>query len=271
MMGYQAINKTSTGLARVWPVSLLGFALVLSAAAAAAGATGLSTSGVLDLRLHPGDLQPTVVVPQPDLSGNWVLDQTHSDDPKHALQAAAKGGERPPQSRGGQAPAERKQGPWLENGAGAGSGDGPRGGGGMGGGKQGRGEGADPERLAGAFPQRLEIRQQETMITITTPPGRTRRITTDDRGASVSGAGAFERSVMTGRWQGATLRIETTSAEDGQTIVERFRLLAQPRRLELITTLPVKNQNGEAIDVKQIFIPNQKTSEHQGPGGNPDR
>ncbi|NEX17992.1 MAG: hypothetical protein C1943_15575 [Halochromatium sp.] len=244
-------------------IGWLGLALSLPSMISAQDMTGLSNGRMLDLSLHTEDLSPTRVVSQPDFSGTWRLDETRSDDPKQALNAAVQRPERSGAGRDAQVPTGAEQNSWLENTTSSSSGGGPssgnrrRGGGRMGHAGGDRSVRNDPERLVGLFSQRLEILQQASMVTITTAPGRSRRIITDDRGASVTNIRGLGQGVTTGYWQGSTLILEIQSGDD-QRIVQRFRLLAQPRRLELVTELPTQRQDGKRIEVTQVFIPHQQ-------------
>lgn len=229
-------------------LSLLAITLALSAPARAdfRGSTVYGGDGSApDLRLLPEDVERPRTASRSDFTGLWVLDPKNSDDPKEVLKAArpARGG--PPVSGGG--PGGFGGGP----GHGAGPGGGP--GGPPGGNPMGRGPRDGLEPMPDVFVEQLNIVHREPLIEITAAGRGKRRIYTDYRGSSVSAMGSGDQRVSTGGWEGNRLVIETTTAGGGQTI-ERFRLLTNPRRLELVTELPSPGGQGKRIKVRQVFL-----------------
>ena len=229
-------------------LSLLTTTLMLFAPAWAdsRGSTVYSGDGTaLDLRLLPEDLEHSHTTSRPDFTGLWVLDRNNSDDPKEVLEAA-----RP--SRGGfPGPGSGSDG----FGGGTGRGSGPSGGPGgpPGGGPMGHGPRDGLEPMHDLFVDELDIVHREPLMEITTAGHGKRKVYTDFRGSSVSAMGGRDQRVSTGGWEGNRFVIETTTG-GGRQIIQRFRLLTDPRRLEVVTELPAPGEQGKSIEVKQVFL-----------------
>jgi hypothetical protein len=241
------------------------------------GGALIGSPRTLDLRLTPGDLDGFKTIARPDFSGRWVLDRRRSDDLKDALRAAAGSDRRGAQDgEGGGAGGSSGRGgggPGGGGSGGGGSGGGGPGGGGPGGQASqqggpggGRGRGNDTRAAESLLSNRLDILHREPLLEIETEQHRKRRLYTDHRGSSVSSMGTLGSMASTARWQGNQLVIKTSSGGGVETI-QRLRMLASPRRLELITELPSRDGYGAPVDIKQVFLPDGSPLGGPGPIG----
>jgi len=73
--------------------------------------------------------------------------------------------------------------------------------------------------------------------------------------------GGLNQRVTTAGWEGRVLVMETIQS-NGLRTIERLRLLTRPRRLEMVTELPIKDEKGKTVQVKQIFLPAPAQSSH---------
>lgn len=178
---------------------------------------------------HPG-APAANLKPQPqDLSGTWLLDAQAGDNVARVL-----------------AEARRRLKPGGSTGISGGRGS-----------KKSEPSSIDsgPDREFRRYfqPRRLVISHQEPRLEISWAGGPSRRLYTDNRGASVSALGAESQPVATAGWEGATLVVE--SQVSGEWVVDRYTLLQAPRRLELVSELPDWGQEDEPLRVRRVWVP----------------
>lgn len=229
MMGHQ--YKTAAF------ILLLGFVESSFAGDLSDPTVGLSEGTRLDLSLPSEVIEATSATSQQDFSGTWVLDHEASDNLKKIMKSARNSGGR---SRSG----GRKDGDFGRRPGGMGM---PRGG------NESR-QKSGAEAMSELSAKTLEIVHQEPRLTITTEQHGTRQLYTDYRGATVSAIGGMDQQVVTGGWEGDVLVIEITSP-GGRHIVQRLRLLEEPRSLERLTELPGRGKKTKTIQFRQIFLP----------------
>lgn len=180
----------------------------------------------------------------PNLSGQWVLNEKASDDPRIKLKEAMGRIKRP----GGHGEARG-------NGGGRG-GAGKRGGGGRGAPNQTasrRGAQLEDIHFTG-LSKTLEIAHTDPMVVITYEDGRVQRLYTDLRGASISASGSLQQQVTIAGWERGVLIVETT-ANNGQRLIESYRLQAD-RKLEVLAEILIP-QLADPIRIRKLYEPAQ--------------
>jgi len=163
-----------------------------------------------------------------DLSGVWVLDPKLSDEVPSALEAI-----RHRRSALFSGPERTEGGDGLSIG--------------------GAGSGPDRAVRYHLSARRLEIVHREPSLMITPDNGRPRRLYTDNRGASVSARGGVGQQVAIAGWEGDVLVVETALGNDR--ILDRYRLLQSPRRLEIVTELPEWGRPDEPAQIRRVYRP----------------
>jgi len=101
--------------------------------------------------------------------------------------------------------------------------------------------------------RRLEIVHREPSLVITPDNGAPRHLYTDNRGVSVSALGGAGQRVAIAGWEGDALVVETALGNDR--ILDRYRLLDDPRRLEIITELPEWGRPSEPAQIRRVYRP----------------
>lgn len=166
----------------------------------------------------------------PDFSGTWKLNKKESDNPREKLrEAMPKGG--PGLARGGVEIGGRPMGdPRMGPPPGA---EGPRGGPGM----------LEP-------PERLEIEQDETKLSITDSRQVTRTFHTDGRKESVENERG-DKIETSARWEDADLVIETRMPRGGK-MVQTYQMAKGGGQLVIITKLE-NERASEPIVLRSVY------------------
>jgi hypothetical protein len=165
--------------------------------------------------------------PRSNFSGVWVLDPHASDDVATTLITLR-------QQRGTSGRTARSE---------------------EGGDSSSGGVGSTPDRAVRyqLTAHRLEIAHQEPSLVITPDNGAPRRLYTDNRGTSISARGGEGQRVTTAGWEGDVLVTEIALGNDR--IIDRYRLLNNPRRLERVSELPEWGTPDEAVRIRQVYLP----------------
>jgi hypothetical protein len=172
--------------------------------------------------------QTAAPIVKSDLSGTWVLDRKASDDPAETLRAIRQRGE----PLFGMADRGSDTGTLPSN-----------------------GPGSAPGRQVRHHldARRLTIVHRDPLLIITPGNGSPRRLYTDDRPASVTALGGEDQRVAIAGWEGDSLVVETTMGTDR--VVEYYRLLSTPRRLEVVTELPDWGRPQGPAQIRRIYVP----------------
>jgi hypothetical protein len=170
-----------------------------------------------------------VTAPRADFSGIWVLDAKLSDDVSAALEAIHHRGNA--LFSGFARTAEDNSGLPV-----GGPGSGP--------------DRAVRHHLAA---RRLEIQHQDPSLVIIPDNASPRHLYTDNRGASVSALGGTGQPVGIAGWEGGVLVVETALGNDR--ILDRYRLLDNPRRLEVVSELPEWERPDESVQICRLYRP----------------
>jgi hypothetical protein len=113
----------------------------------------------------------------------------------------------------------------------------------------------------------LLIDHRDPVFSISPDNGTSQRVYTDGRGTSVSALGDKSQVVSVAGWEGAVLVVETHAG--GNRMVDRYRLLAHPRELEVITELPDWSGKDGPLRVRRVFVPKGSPMQPGPPASQP--
>lgn len=172
----------------------------------------------------------------PDFSGSWKLDKSASDDPEEIIKASRNKRKKTAFFPGGDMPGHG-------NGMGRSGFGGPS-----------PGDMDDKHPPAALLVVHLEIFHSDPELRVVADQIDKQTIYTDFRSTSISTRGGPQQKVVIAGWEGSELVIETRTL-GGSAMIQRLRLLEDPRRLERVTEIPSPDPDEESIVIKQVFNP----------------
>ncbi len=246
------MNRHFSGIPKIVSLAITSLVIVFTDSVYADQMNPPSTDSgrleYLDLRLTPDILNPLNDENKADFSGTWVFDPEASDDPEEVLSTAGDHTKKA-KNKGSRDAGERRPG-GRPDGKGAG-GKGP------GGRRKGEDGSSSRHQNMQALIQELKstqlvINHQEPAFEIYSRSTGTRVIYTDYRYSSVSAIGGSHQVTATAGWEDDVLVVNFDTGVD-KSVVQRFKLLSEPDRLQRITVLSPEHPGEKVVTIRQVF------------------